>query len=287
MTPWIPARDSRELPWGFMPAPLLDFLNVSAKRDGKLVLDGINLAVAEGEHTAILGPNGSGKSSLLKLIEREVYPLLKAEPWHLRLLGREDWSLFELRTQLGLVSSDWMRVCTREFSALEVVLSGFFGSVGVWPYHKVTPAMERAARAALDQLEVGHLAERSTDSMSSGEARQVLIARALVHHPKALILDEPTTNLDLRRMHEIHQTLRKLARGGLTVILVTHHAADIIPEIGRVVLLKEGRIWKDGAKSEVVTSKTLSRLFGIPLQVRREDGYFDAFPERITEAAGL
>jgi iron complex transport system ATP-binding protein len=110
--------------------------------------------------------------------------------------------------------------------------------------------------------------------MSSGEARRVLIARALVHNPKALLLDEPTTSLDLFAQHELREILRQLAISGIGMILVTHHLSDIIPEIERVVLLREGRVIADGPKQELLTETTLSGLFGIPVSLARRDGYY-------------
>ena len=238
------------------------------------MLDGLTLSIAQGEHVAILGPNGSGKSTLIKLVSRELYPRMKEEPWSLRILGRDRWHLFELRNHLGLVSNDWMQMCTRDFSGWEIVLSGFFGSVGVWPYHHVTPEMEQKARDVMELLEITHLASRSTNEMSSGEARRMLIARALVHDPQALILDEPTTSLDLRATYELREILRKLARGGIGMIMVTHHLPDIIPEINRVVLLANGRICRDGPKHEVLTAPALRDMFGIPVEVLERDGYY-------------
>ena len=110
--------------------PLLELENVTVRRDERTALDGVTLSIAQGEHVAILGPNGSGKSTLIKLISRDLYPMLKPEPWALRILGRERWRLFDLRHILGVVSNDWMAMCTRDYSGHEIVLSGFFGSVG-------------------------------------------------------------------------------------------------------------------------------------------------------------
>ena len=257
-----------------MPTPLIEFHNVTVQRGESIVLDGLTLSIAQGEHVAILGPNGSGKSTLIKLVSRELYPRMKEEPWSLRILGRDRWHLFELRNQLGLVSNDWMQMCTRDFSGWEIVLSGFFGSVGIWPYHHVTPEMERKTREVMELLEITHLATRSTNEMSSGEARRMLIARALVHDPQALILDEPTTSLDLRATYELREILRKLARGGIGMIMVTHHLPDIIPEMERVVLLAGGRICRDGPKQEVLTASALREMFGIPVEVLQRDGYY-------------
>lgn len=254
--------------------PLLDFHNVTVQRGDNIVLHDVTLSIAQGEHVAILGPNGSGKSTLIKLIARELYPRLKPEPWRLEILGRDRWHIDDLRSQLGMVSNDWMEMCTRDYSGHEIVLSGFFGSVGVWPWHTVTPEMERKTREVLELLEINHLAERATNEMSSGEARRILIGRALVHDPQALVLDEPTASLDLRSTHELREILRKLTRNGISLLLVTHHLPDIIPEIERVVLMREGRVYRDGPKETVLEAGPLSELFGIPVEVLERGGYY-------------
>lgn len=257
-----------------MSVPLIQFENVTIQRGDRIVLDQVSLSIAQGEHVAILGPNGSGKSTLIKAISRELYPRLKAEPWSMRIMGRDRWHLFELRNHLGLVSNDWMQMCTRNYSGYEIVLSGFFGSVGIWPNHAVTAEMEHKAQEVMDRLEIAHLAGRNTDEMSSGEARRILIARALVHDPQALVLDEPTTSLDLNATHELREAFRKLARRGVSLIMVTHHLPDIIPEMTRVVLIRGGRIFCDGPKEQMFRSETLSRLFGIPVEVIQRGGYY-------------
>jgi len=257
-------------------SPLLELENVSVRREDRVALENVTLSIAQGEHIAILGPNGSGKSTLIKLISRDLYPMLKPEPWALRILGRERWRLFDLRHILGIVSNDWMQMCTRDYSGQEIVLSGFFGSVGIWPNHEVTPAMEDKTREVMELLEISHLAERNTNQMSSGEARRILIARALVHDPQALVLDEPTTSLDLHATHELRESLRKLARQGISILMVTHHLPDIIPEMERVVLIKEGRVYCDAPKREALTSAALSGLFGIEVEVLERRGYYSS-----------
>ncbi len=244
------------------------------RRDERVALDGVSISIAQGEHVAILGPNGCGKSTLIKLISRDLYPMLKDEPWALRIMGRDKWRLFDLRHHLGIVSNDWMQMCTRDYSGYEIALSGFFGSVGVWPHHPVTPEMERKTREVLDLLEISHLAERNTNEMSSGEARRILIARALVHDPQALVLDEPTTSLDLRATWELRDVLRKLAANGISILMVTHHLPDIIPEMRRVILIREGRVVMDGPKGQVLEAGALSGLFGIPVEVLERGGYY-------------
>lgn len=256
-----------------MPVPLIEYRNVTVRREDNVALDNLNLSIYTGEHVAILGPNGSGKSSLIKTITREIYPLLKPDSW-LRIRGEELFDVFDLRSTLGIVSNDLMHACTRNYSGLEIVVSGFFSSVGIWPNHHVTRDMVRRAREVLELLEVAHLADRNTDEMSSGEAHRILIGRALVHNPKALILDEPSTSLDFRAQHELRETLSKLARSGTGIVLVTHHLPDIIPEIERVILIDHGRVIQDGPKQEILTAGALGALFRMRVEVVERAGYY-------------
>jgi iron complex transport system ATP-binding protein len=255
---------------------LIHFENVSVRRGERLALENVSLTVQAGEHVAILGPNGSGKSTLIKTITRECYPLLQPDT-RLEIMGQQSWNIFELRSHIGLVSNDLMAQCTRDITGHELVLSGFFGSIGVWPNHHVMPEMEKLAEQAMARLEVRHLANRWLDELSSGEARRLLIARAMIHNPQTLLLDEPTTSLDLTALHEVRERLRALARDGVGLLLVTHHLDDIIPEIDRVVLLRNGTVLADGAKSAVLTSERLASMFGVPVEVIQRDGFYHAW----------
>ncbi len=258
------------------PPSFIEFRNVSVMRGRTRALDSISLSITLGEHVAIVGPNGCGKSTLIKTIMRECHPLQTDPDSSLKIFGKDRWNIFHLRPQLGIVSPDWVQMCTRPISGREAVLSGFFSSTEIWPHNHVTRSMHRKADEILGRLEITHLAEHDMSEMSSGEGRRVVIARALVHDPKALILDEPTASLDLRAVHELRLMLRKIAQGGVSVILVTHDLPDIIPEIERVVLLKEGTIFRDGPKSEILSSEALSALFELSLEVIQRNGYFAA-----------
>jgi iron complex transport system ATP-binding protein len=253
--------------------PIIEFERVTVHRDGRAALTDVSFCIRAGDHTVILGPNGSGKSTLIKTLTRELYPRYP-ERSRVRLWGSETWHLFELRSLLGIVTNDLVAECTRPFSALEAVLSGFFSSIGLWPNHRVTPAMERRARAALRFFDIDHLASRPMNEMSSGEVRRAVFARALVHNPQALVLDEPTNSLDVRGQHEVRQAMSRLTRSGVTVILVTHHLSDVIPEIRRAILLKEGRIVFDGEKESALNPERLSALFGVPVRLLEADGLY-------------
>lgn len=256
-----------------MTHPLIEFENVTISHEGRIALSELSLRIGVGEHVAVLGPNGSGKSTLIKAITRECYPM-HPDRSAVRVMGERVWNVFELRALMGIVTNELAMACLRGFTGLEVVLSGFFSSVGIWPHLRVTDAMREAAAEALERMEIAHPAERWVDEMSSGEARRVLIARALVHRPKALVLDEPSTSLDIHAAHSLNGILRKLAREGTSLVMVTHHLPDIIPEIERVILIQEGRLFRDGPKDQVLTEGSLSELFRTPVEVVRRDGYF-------------
>lgn len=253
--------------------PLLDFRNIRVMRGQKVALDDFSLRVDPDEHVAILGPNGCGKSTLIKTITRECYPVARAES-SLSILGEESWNVFELRSRLGIVSNDLMLSCTSGASGRDVVLSGFFSSTAVFPNHAVNAKQRELADAALAQLNVLHLAERPVSEMSSGEARRVLIARAVVHKPLALLFDEPCNSLDLAAQQSLRHTMSALANSGTAIILVTHELADIVPEIQRVVLMSRGRVVGDGAKEGILQVERLSKLFGVKVQMERRDGHY-------------
>lgn len=254
-----------------MPA-LIDFQNISVVRGGRQALNNLTLRISQNEHVAILGPNGCGKSTLIKTITRECYPLDSPDS-RITIMGRHLWKVSELRSLLGIVSNDLMADCRTDSTGRDIVLSGFFSSLGIFSNHHVEPDQLRRADAALGDVGAAHLADRPVGQMSSGESQRVLIARALVHKPKALIFDEPSNSLDLRMQRELRETMRKLAQSGVAIVLVTHQTADIIPEIERVALMSDGRIIDDGPKRDMLSEERMSALFGFPAQVNHHDGY--------------
>jgi iron complex transport system ATP-binding protein len=274
------------------PDAFLELNNASVVLGGTRVLDRLTLTIRVGEHAAILGPNGAGKSTFMKLLTLQQYPAVEhdghsaaaregssqaAPP--IRVFGQERWDVFELRSQLGVVSADLHDRFIHGNSngvitGLDAVVSGFFASQGVFAHQRVTAAMRSQAMDALERVDAAHLAGATLDTMSTGEARRVLIARALVHQPKALVLDEPTRGLDLVARHAFMEQVRQVARQGTTILLVTHHVDEIIPEIARVILLQRGRVACDGPKADILTAERLGQVFGAPLAVEPSDGYY-------------
>ena len=265
-------------------APILELADATVVKDGRPVLDRITLGIAEGEHTAIIGPNGAGKSILVSLLTLEQRPIAPANGTPpVRVFGQQTWDLFELRSQLGIISADLHQHFVNgnsegSITAEAAVLSAFLSSYGILRYGTVTDAMRQRAVAALEAAGASPLAERTLDEMSSGEARRVLLARALVTAPRALVLDEPTTGLDLVARHAFMETVRQLARKGTTVVLITHHIEEIFPEIERIILLRGGRILADGPAAANLTAPRLSELFDCPVAVDVSDGYHYARP---------
>jgi iron complex transport system ATP-binding protein len=253
--------------------PFLDFHNLRVMRGQKIALDDFSLRIGAEEHVAILGPNGCGKSTLIKTIIRECYPVARPDS-SMSILGEESWDVFALRARLGIVSNDLMLSCTGDACGRDVVLSGFFSSVSIFSNHTVDARQRESADAALAELKISHLAERSVGEMSSGEARRVLIARALVHKPGALLFDEPCNSLDLAAQQSLRQTMGSLASSGTAIILVTHELADIVPEIQRVVLMNRGRVVADGPKEEILQVGRLAELFGVSVELARRDGHY-------------
>jgi len=252
---------------------LLDFRNIRVMRGQKIALDDFSLRIGADEHVAILGPNGCGKSTLIKTITRECYPVARRDS-SMSILGEDSWDVFALRARLGIVSNDLMLSCTGDASGRDVVLSGFFSSTGIFSNHSVDARQRELADDALAALKIEHLADRPVAEMSSGEARRVLIARALVHKPGALLFDEPCNSLDLAAQQSLRQTMRALATSGTAIILVTHELADIVPEIQRVVLMNRGRVVADGPKEEILRVERLTELFGVSVEMARRDGHY-------------
>ena len=259
--------------------PLLQIDGATVVKGGFRLLDNLSLQIAPGEHTALLGPNGSGKSSLIKLITRRHYPLAAGDGRpKLSLFGRDRWDIFEMRSLLGIVSADLHQkfVGAGGLTGLEAVLSGFFAGLGLAAHHTVTAEMRGHAQDALAQVEALSFADKPMEQLSTGEARRILIARALAPQPRALLLDEPTTGLDLVARRRFLETLRRIAQRGTTILLVTHHVEEILPEIGRVVLMQSGNIFRDGPKEEILTVSNLSALYEAPVEVTEHGGWYAA-----------
>lgn len=254
---------------------LLSIANVRVMADEACILDLPALTIGAGESAAILGANGSGKSTLVKLITRQLYPAYGAD---VRIFGQDSWNVFDLRKLLGIVSTTEQLDFDADppLETLDCVVSGFFASRGLWAHQHYTREMVDASLAALEDAGASHLVGRSMASLSTGEARRVVIARALAHRPRALLLDEPCAGLDPAARHHFLDMLRGIAGTGIALLLVTHHIEEILPEIDRIIMLRGGKLDRDGPKEALLTSDTLTDLFGLPIEVTPRGEWYDA-----------
>jgi len=259
----------------------LELSNVNVARGERVVLHDVNLTIRAGEHVAILGPNGCGKSTLILTMTCQIYPIVQPG-MRVRIFGRDRWDLTQLRRHFGVVSAgllgtDLPGERTAVTTGLDAVIAGFFSASTLWPNLHVTPEMRERALEALARIEATHLAEQLVGEMSAGEKRRILIARALVHRPRQLLLDEPSNALDLAAQRDLRETLRRLAAEGTGLVLVTHHLGDILPEIERVILMRGGRIVGDGPREDMLTAPRLSELFNTPVRIGRDEEWLHSW----------
>ncbi len=267
----------------------LELVDVHVARGGRTVLHGIDLRVEAGEQIAVLGPNGCGKSTLIKTMTCECYPLAQ-EGTRVSIFGRERWDLTELKRRLGVVSDELPGRPTLRTTGRDAVLTGFFSSSTLWPNLTVTAEMRARAEKVLELVGAAGIADKLVGEMSAGEQRRVMIGRALVgsgasgaegfvgtNENQMLLLDEPSNALDIAAQQGLRGMLRRLAQQGTGILMITHQIADILPEIGRVILMRAGRIVADGAKEKLLTAPVLSELFGVEVRVMQRDGFYHAW----------
>jgi iron complex transport system ATP-binding protein len=183
---------------------------------------------------------------------------------------------------MGVVTCETPSKSALHTTSFDAVLTGFFSSATLWPNLTVTDEMRAVAVQALKQVGAEAFADRPLGALSAGQQKRVLIARALVGSGDApgermLLLDEPSNALDLSAQAELRHTMRRLAQDGTGLILVTHHIADIVPEIDRVIFMRDGRIVGDGSRAEMLTEQKLFELFGVRVNLSERDGYLHAW----------
>jgi len=252
--------------------PILDIRALTIRRGPTRILDGLNWVVLPGEHWVILGANGSGKTSVLSALTGYFTPTSGS----IHLLGEEfgasDWR--ELRCAVGIVSSSLRQLMHDEDCALEVVAGGEEAQIGHWG--KIPPARRAAAMKALERAEAKHIALRAWGVLSQGERQRVLIARALMCHPRLLILDEPCAGLDpVARAHFL-AFMERLAnsRNAPAMVLVTHHVEEITPSFTHALLIRQGQVLASGPIGKSLTSATASATFDAPIKLRKSGGSY-------------
>ena len=249
---------------------IINFENIYANYDITPVLQNINLKINTDENWVILGSNGSGKSTLIKLILNDLYPNPKY-PFKKQIFGQDRWSIFELKENLGIITNDlhtYFQMHGSFLSAYEVVLSGYYSSIGIFKHQDFSDKQHQNALDVLKFLEIAEIKDKKVHQMSTGQLRRCIIGRALIHKPKVFMLDEPTVGLDIKAQDSFIKLIRKLSSKA-SIILVTHHVEEIFPEITHVALIHDKTIYKQGKKDEILTSKNLSQIFDINIDLQK------------------
>jgi len=263
---------------------IVELEHVHVARGNNIVLHDLSLRIDRGEHLAILGPNGCGKSTLLKTITCELYPVVRPET-RVRIMGRERWDLTELKRRMGVVAAELPGRQTLSITGFDAILTGFFSSSTLWPNLAVTNRMRERAQDILAQVNAESLNGTPVGEMSAGQQRRIMIGRAMAGTSsndsdgsvQMLLLDEPSNALDLAAQQDLREMLRGLAQRGTAILLITHHIADILPEIDRIVMMNAGRIVADGSKEDLLTADQLGILFGREITLIERDGYWNAW----------
>jgi len=251
---------------------ILDVSNLRIERGQTVILDNVSWRVAHGQHWVILGPNGCGKTSLLRSITGWFPPTDGDVSVLGHAYGECDWR--DLRLQIGIVTSALQTSIPPAEPAVETVVSGKYAQLDLWK--KGTRADKAAALKLLRFIDAEHLARREWVYLSQGERQRVLIARALMAKPRLLILDEPCSGLDPVAREHFLAFIEKLARArrreSPALVLVTHHVEEITPAFTHALMLCGGRALAQGPIAAALTSRTLTRAFGVPMRLVRKGG---------------
>lgn len=257
-------------------AKVIEIEHATVRRDGRIILDDVSLSVEKGERIALIGPNGAGKSTLVDVIARRTYPLAK-DNYRNAIFGEERWIIQELKPLLGIVSPSYDDFFITTYSVREIVASGLFSSLGFDFHHVVSDEVWEKADKAIANAGLSSLSKRAMNTLSTGEKRRVLLARAAITEPRMMLLDEASNGLDFPSRADLRKTISGYATTERTLIMVTHELAEIIPEVNRVLLMKDGKIMLDGKKEDLLKSDILSDIYGQSVTVAEKDGIYTAF----------
>ena len=255
---------------------LVEISNADIYIGEKKILSAINWTMMNDQNWAIVGNNGSGKTTLMKVIFGDLLPIYgEGVNW----FGSREWTgLAEIREKVSLVSAEYQANYDKNIIGLDVVVSGFFATIGL--YEQVASKQIQEGMEWMDFLGITHLAKKYFHQMSYGEARRVILARALVNHPLLLVLDEPCAGLDIPTRETFLETLEKLAgkstpaRNRAHLIYVTHRIEEIVPAITHTLYMKDGQVIDQGTKVEMLTDNKLSKALGCNVTLKENDGRF-------------
>ena len=251
--------------------------NINVYINQRKILSDINIKLNYGENTVILGPNGSGKSTFLKLLNRSIYPIILNDSY-LKLFNKENINIWQLRKKVGFLFKEMEQRVLNGVNLYDLISSGFSGTFNS-RYSKLLSEKDKLKIDTLiNEWELGNIINEKFDSLSDGQKRRSLLARALVYEPEILVLDEPFCNLDLKSNFILNKNLNRLIDKSINIIYVTHNLESILSKTNRVILIKEGKIINYGNPNEIIRSEIISNLFQMPINVIKQNDYWRGIP---------
>ncbi len=249
----------------------MDFLikldNLKVVKDGKTLIDKINWTVKPKESWAILGRNGAGKSTLLQVILGYIRPYYGSKIYYFGDTS-DLFNIWSIREKIGYISYELEDMYKYNELGIDVVLTGFYSSIGL--YEEPDDEMIQSAKGWFLRFGISKLIYKKIKNMSQGERQKVFLLRALIHKPEVLILDEPFVGLDIPSKEEILAIVDEIGKAGTSLILTTHLPDEIVPSITHVLYLKNGRIFKDGKKEDMLKDEFFSEAFDCSIKLLKD-----------------
>ncbi len=255
------------------------FKNIDVYIDQKKILSDINLNLNSGDNMVILGPNGSGKSTFLKLLNRSIYPI-NSNNSSLKLFNKENINIWEVRRKVGFLFKEMEQRIINGLNLYDVIASGFSGTFNSKFSKLISESEKEKINNLINDWELQNIVNNNFTTLSEGQKRRALLARALVYEPNFLVLDEPFSNLDIKSNYILNKNINRLIDKSINIIYVTHNLESILPRTNRVLLIKDGKIIKDGKPNEVIKSEILSDLFQISINIIKQNDHWIGIPKK-------
>ena len=246
--------------------------NINCFKSGYRVIKDLNLKIAYSENVILIGPNGSGKSSLIEVINRNIYPEVNNKS-KLKIFDKELINLWELRKRISTVNNDIKNRISPNLKVFDLILSGLYGR-----YCFISNKSERdlyKVESIIKNMIISNLSKKNFSYLSDGEKQISLIARALIKKPDILILDEPIANLDYKSKFFVVDKINELSKLNTKILCITHDISTITKIYDRVIMIKDGKLIADGNQNKVINSKNLNKLYGIDVEVTKNNGLWN------------
>jgi len=252
----------------------LDAKNTTAYKQDYKVIKNLSIKLFDNERIIILGPNGSGKSSIIDLINRNIYPIVK-EDSYLRIFNEELIDIWDVRKYISTVNNEIKFRINKDLKVEDVLLSGLYGRFCKINNPKKEDLIK--VRELIEKMFLNDIANKKFGHLSDGEKQISIIARAIINNPKVLILDEPSVNIDLKSRIFLIKKIKNLSQLGISILCITHDISLITKDYNRIIFLKNRKIIRDGKPSELMNSENINQLFDINIKLIENSESWDVY----------